>query len=102
MGTVVSAYGCRQFLKKPPIDNGERAEFVRRDLEQSISRNSLAHKEKETRGSIKLQSRYAEEEFQQRAGFWGYLMQTTYQVRQYFTLAMLEVTFSSFLSPILD
>ncbi|MED6205825.1 hypothetical protein PIB30_021292 [Stylosanthes scabra] len=34
---------------------------------------------KQTNGSIKLQSHYAKEEFQQRAGFLGYLMQTTYQ-----------------------
>ena len=31
-------------------------------------------------GLIKLQSHSVEEEFQLRAGFWGYLMQITYQV----------------------
>ena len=82
LGTIVSAYGCWQFFSKPPVDNGGRAEFLRREEEERMSTNSITYKEKEIKGSIKLQSRYAEEEFQHRAGFWGYLMQTTYQVGQ--------------------
>ncbi|XP_061366271.1 uncharacterized protein LOC133309505 [Gastrolobium bilobum] len=69
LGTIVSAYGCWQFFKKPPVDNGGR----------TMSINSIAYQEKETIGSSTLQSRYVEDEFQQRTGFWGYVMQTTYQ-----------------------
>ncbi|KAJ1397948.1 hypothetical protein SESBI_31429 [Sesbania bispinosa] len=80
LGTIVSAYGCWKFSNKPPLlENGEMAGFMRRDLEESMSTNSIAYREKETKGSIKFQSRYVEEEFKQRAGFWGYLMQITYQ-----------------------
>ncbi|XP_061373618.1 uncharacterized protein LOC133315946 isoform X2 [Gastrolobium bilobum] len=79
LGTIVSAYGCWQFLNKTPFENGEMAEFLRRDLEESMSPNSIAYKGKETKGSIKLKSRYVEEEFKQGAGFWGYLMQIIYQ-----------------------
>lgn len=57
-------------------------EFLRRGFEENTSTNSIAYKEKETKGSIKLQSGYVEEVFKQGAGFWGYLMQTTYQVGQ--------------------
>jgi len=46
-----------------------------------MATNFIAY-EKETKGSIKLQSRYAEEDFQQSARFWGYIMQTIYQVGQ--------------------
>jgi len=56
------------------------AEFLRRDLEEST--NSIAYREKETKSSIRLQSQYIQEEFNQRVGFWGYLMQITYQVGQ--------------------
>ena len=80
--TMVSAYGCWQFLHKPPIEIEARAEILERDLEQSTSIMTPTYKEKETKHSIELQSRYTEREFQQRAGFLGYLMQTTYQVGQ--------------------
>ncbi|XP_057722836.1 uncharacterized protein LOC130936714 [Arachis stenosperma] len=56
MGTMVSAHGCWNFCSKATIDSV-----------------------KQTNGSVKLESRYAKVEFQQRAGFLGYLMQTTYQ-----------------------
>ncbi|XP_027367877.1 uncharacterized protein LOC113873770 [Abrus precatorius] len=79
LGTIVSAYGCWQLLNKPPLENGEMAEFLRRDSEESTSTNTMVYKEKETKGSIKFQSQYVEEDFNQRAGFWGYLMQITYQ-----------------------
>ncbi|TKY52421.1 hypothetical protein E2542_SST23943 [Spatholobus suberectus] len=79
LGTIISAHGCWQYLNKPPFGNGEMAEFLRRDLEESKSTNSIVYKEKETKGSIRLQNQYVEEEFKQRVGFWGYLMQITYQ-----------------------
>ncbi|KAJ7973119.1 putative Transmembrane protein [Quillaja saponaria] len=80
LGSIVSAYGCWLLFKKPPtFNNRERVEFLKRDLEESISASPSSYREKETKNSIKLQNHYAEEEFQQRAGFWGYLLQTTYQ-----------------------
>lgn len=84
LGTVVSAYGCWQLFNndKPHVENGARAEILKRDTEEALCTSLIAYQEKETKVSIKLQSRYAEEELQQRAGFWGYLMQTTYQVGQ--------------------
>lgn len=80
LGTIVSAYGCWQlFNKNPFIHNEAEAEFLRRDVEETMSTNLIASHEKEAKGSIKLESLYVQEKFQQRAGFWGYLMQTTYQ-----------------------
>jgi hypothetical protein len=51
------------------------AEFLRRDLD--------------TKTSIRLQTRYVEEEFKQIAGFLGYLMQITYQVKFPFLLKIM-------------
>ncbi|XP_044493338.1 uncharacterized protein LOC123216819 [Mangifera indica] len=79
LGTIVSAYGCWVYRKDPPSANGVRDEFVTTDIEESITTNTLTYGENEVRGSIKLQSHYAEEVIQHRAGFWGYLMQTIYQ-----------------------
>ncbi|KAI9082660.1 hypothetical protein K1719_035529 [Acacia pycnantha] len=78
LASVVSAYGCWHSLK--PSKQGAEADYLRRDLEERMSSNTATYKEKETRGSIKLQGLYAEEGFQQRAGFWGYLMQIIYQI----------------------
>ncbi|KAL3030120.1 hypothetical protein AAZX31_03G202900 [Glycine max] len=72
LGTIVSAYGCWRFFNKPVIHNGAKAEFLRRDVEETISTNLIT--------SNKLESRYVEEDFQQRAGFWGFVMQTIYQI----------------------
>jgi len=84
LGSTISVYGCWKFLNKPVIHNVEEDEFVSRDVEETMSTNSNAYQEKEAKakGSIKLERRYVEEDFEQRAGFWGYLMQTTYQVGQ--------------------
>ncbi|XP_059659249.1 uncharacterized protein LOC132306067 isoform X2 [Cornus florida] len=83
IGTVVSAHGCvlYYYSRKPPSDNGERGEFLKMDVGESISTNAATSRGKNFRGSIKLQSHYYdEEEMRQRAGFWGYLMQTAYQL----------------------
>ncbi|XP_004496037.1 uncharacterized protein [Cicer arietinum] len=68
LGTIVSAYGCWKLLNKPPLQNGEnRTEFMRtRDFE--------------TKSSVfRFQSLYVKEDSKQKAGFWGYLMQITFQ-----------------------
>lgn len=80
LGTVISAYGCWVYTKGHPSANGVRYEILKRYMEENIITNGMTYREKETKGNIKLQSHYVEEEIQQRAGFWGYLMQTVYQV----------------------
>ncbi|KAH1259127.1 hypothetical protein GmHk_03G008674 [Glycine max] len=79
LGTIVSAYGCWRFFNKPVIHNGAKAEFLRRDVEETISTNLIT--------SNKLESRYVEEDFQQRAGFWGFVMQTIYQPFPWFRVS---------------
>ncbi|KHG18237.1 Chaperone DnaK [Gossypium arboreum] len=79
LGTVISAYGCWVCLNTPLPENGARAEFLKSDVEESRTENSGTYKENNVRDKIKLQSHHAQEEFQRRAGFWGYLMQTIYQ-----------------------
>ncbi|GFZ13665.1 hypothetical protein Acr_23g0020500 [Actinidia rufa] len=76
IGTIVSAHGCMVYYSKklPASENGQKEELLRRDVE-----STLAIGVKEIRGTIKLQSHYDREAIQQRAGFWGYLMQTAYQ-----------------------
>jgi len=82
LGTIISAHGCWQYINKPPLQNEEVDLFLRRDLEESMPTNPIACKDKETKASISLYSQYVEEEFKQIVGFWGYLMQITYQVCQ--------------------
>ncbi|XWS76705.1 hypothetical protein CRYUN_Cryun01aG0200600 [Craigia yunnanensis] len=79
LGIVISAYGCWMCLSTTLPENGARDEFLKRDVEEGKTENSVTYQEKDVRGKIKLQSHYAQEEFQRRAGFWGYLMQTIYQ-----------------------
>lgn len=84
IGTIVSAQGCMVYYSKnPPTDiNGESGEFITRDVEEgSISTSAaITSREKETRGTyIKWPSHHNQEAIQERAGFWGYLMQTSYQ-----------------------
>lgn len=76
VGTIVSAHACWGYSNKTHAENGERTDSLRRDLEEN---ESTKFKAKDSRGAIKLQSHYDEEESQKRAGFWGYLMQTIYQ-----------------------
>lgn len=82
IGTIVSANGCMVcYWKKPPFASVQREEFLRRDVEesQSICTNAMTFRAKEMSGTIKLQSHYDQEAIEQRAGFWGYLMQIAYQ-----------------------
>ncbi|KAL5792020.1 hypothetical protein ACOSP7_000614 [Xanthoceras sorbifolium] len=79
LGTVISSYGCWVYSKGLHSENGNVNEFLRRDVEENITASTMTYRKNEIKGSIKLQSHYAHEEFQQRAGFWGYLMQTIYQ-----------------------
>ncbi|KAK7356274.1 hypothetical protein VNO80_15542 [Phaseolus coccineus] len=79
LGTIISAHGCWQYINKPPLQNEEVNLFLRRDLEESLPTNPIACKDKETKASISLYNQYVEEEFKQIVGFWGYLMQITYQ-----------------------
>ncbi|GLT42689.1 hypothetical protein SLA2020_166760 [Shorea laevis] len=78
LGTTVSAYGCLVCSNGPPSGNGA----MKRDVQEGADMmgDSLTSGEKEVRGKTKLQSQYAGEVIQRRAGFWGYLMQILYQI----------------------
>ncbi|KOM35359.1 hypothetical protein LR48_Vigan02g150900 [Vigna angularis] len=80
LGTIISAHGCWQYINKPPLENEEIALFLRKDLEESMPTNPIPYKDKEMKGSIRFQSQHVEEEFKQRVGFWGYVMQIIYQL----------------------
>jgi len=78
---VISAYGCFVSLKKPAASGkGENPVFLEGDVEETGTATSITYKEKESRSTVRLQSHRAEEAIQERAGFWGYLMQIIYQV----------------------
>ncbi|KAL6954392.1 hypothetical protein U1Q18_040852 [Sarracenia purpurea var. burkii] len=82
IGTIVSAHGCMVYYsRKTSLENGERKEFLRRDVEENISTNGsgVSFKVKKIRESIELQSHNDQEAISQIAGFWGYLMQAAYQ-----------------------
>ncbi|XP_021905850.1 uncharacterized protein LOC110820627 isoform X1 [Carica papaya] len=72
VGSVISAYGCWVWSKKD-TDHGENEDLLRGDVEQVLT-NSYGVKE------VKRDTKYAQDELRQRAGFWGYLMQITYQI----------------------
>lgn len=68
IGSIVSARGCYlYYINKPAIEDTERAELSRN---YTTSINT---------GVVKLQSHCYQEQALQRAGFWGYLMQTAFQ-----------------------
>ncbi|KDP28315.1 hypothetical protein JCGZ_14086 [Jatropha curcas] len=73
IATVTSAYGCWISSMQIP------SEIFRTDVEESTTASPITYKEIVAKGSIKLQSHYAEEAIRLRAGFWGYFMQTIYQ-----------------------
>ncbi|XP_021676181.2 uncharacterized protein LOC110661743 [Hevea brasiliensis] len=79
LATVISGYGCWLVSKQLPSENEETAGFLRTDVEDNETTNSTTLRKKEIKGTIKLQSHYAEEAIRLRAGFWGYLMQTIFQ-----------------------
>nr|KJB49744.1 hypothetical protein B456_008G136300 [Gossypium raimondii] len=79
LGTAISAYGCWVCFTTPLPENSLRDEFVKTDVEEGRIANSVTYQAKNVWCKIKLQSHYAQEEFQRRAGFWGYLMQIIYQ-----------------------
>ncbi|XAR61461.1 hypothetical protein NMG60_11035167 [Bertholletia excelsa] len=80
VGTIVSAHGCMVYYSRdPPRDYVQREEFPGRDVENSMSNSLLTFSAEQIRSNIKLQSHYDQEAMQQRAGFWGYLMQISYQ-----------------------
>ncbi|XP_043723842.1 uncharacterized protein LOC122670888 [Telopea speciosissima] len=78
LGTIISAYGWWTCFKKPEYEEGDHLQ--KRDLEENNkSATSISLTTNQIRGTIKLQSHWEQEETLQRAGFWGYLMQTIYQ-----------------------
>ncbi|KAF2304800.1 hypothetical protein GH714_038005 [Hevea brasiliensis] len=79
LATVTSGYGCWTSSLQIPSENLETDEFLRTDVEDNGTTSSATCREKAMKGTIKLQSHYAEETIRLRAGLWGYLMQTIYQ-----------------------
>uniref|UniRef100_A0A2P2KEN0 Uncharacterized protein MANES_01G232800 n=1 Tax=Rhizophora mucronata TaxID=61149 RepID=A0A2P2KEN0_RHIMU len=80
LATVTSAYGCWVSSIKPSSENEAPVEFLKRDAEENgPAAASLNYRDKEIRVTIQLQSRCAEPAIRQRAGFWGYFMQSVYQ-----------------------
>ncbi|KAJ4844784.1 hypothetical protein Tsubulata_003498 [Turnera subulata] len=79
LGTIISAYGCWVSPRQHDTRNGETDPFFKRDVEENGTEASVNYREKEIKGSTKLQSRPSQEAIRQRAGFWGYLLQTVYQ-----------------------
>ncbi|KAK0581514.1 hypothetical protein LWI29_014690 [Acer saccharum] len=102
LGTVVSSYGCWVYSKGHPFENGTNNEFLMRsDIEENITTNVTTYGVKEIRGNIKLQSHYTREEIQQRAGFWGYFMQTMYQTCAG-AIILTDITFWCLIAPFLS
>uniref|UniRef100_A0A5B7BSN0 Uncharacterized protein n=1 Tax=Davidia involucrata TaxID=16924 RepID=A0A5B7BSN0_DAVIN len=67
LGTIISARGCWiMYSLKPLVENEEGDEF--------LNKTTVNSRVKQIKGS------YNHEEFEQRAGFWEYLMQIIYQV----------------------
>ncbi|CAN6466588.1 unnamed protein product [Victoria cruziana] len=77
IGTVFSAYGCLIHFKRQRVQNGEQSASVR---DSRDGRSMVAAFTNNADGdTIKLESYYEQEQFEQRAGFWGYAMQIAYQ-----------------------
>lgn len=76
----MSAYGCWMTSMQPLPESGATSVLLQRDVEENGTSTSITYKGKDITGTIKLQSHYTEDAIRQRAGFWGYLMQTIYQV----------------------
>ncbi|KAL6968695.1 hypothetical protein U1Q18_034492 [Sarracenia purpurea var. burkii] len=80
IGSIVSAHGCMIYYSKTPLcENGQTEVLLGRDVEESFSASAVTFRVKQISSTIKLQSHYNQEAIQQRAGFWGYLMQTAFQ-----------------------
>ncbi|XP_042518745.1 uncharacterized protein LOC122092485 [Macadamia integrifolia] len=75
LGTIISAHGCWTYSKRPEYEEGDH--LLKRDQEEY--NKSATNRTNKIKGDIKLQSHQVQEETEQRAGFWGYLMQAIYQ-----------------------
>lgn len=71
---MISAHGCWIYAKRAR-ENDEVEAFLRRDVAEDIPVTLTGSNR--NRETCKLQSYYDHEK---KAGFWGYLMQITYQV----------------------
>ncbi|KAL2935126.1 Translationally-controlled tumor protein-like protein [Bienertia sinuspersici] len=82
IGSVVSAHGCWLYYTQNNtyLENVEESQ-VRDDLEENPTIiNRVTGKQDINRLPIKLQRQYYQEQDAQRAGFWGYFMQISYQI----------------------
>ncbi|XP_010941491.2 uncharacterized protein [Elaeis guineensis] len=76
IATSISAHGCWIYSKH--VTEIEEADgFIKRDCEENMPAMNFGPKR--NRKAIKLQRYYEQGENEQKAGFWGYIMQVTYQ-----------------------
>ncbi|OVA16681.1 hypothetical protein BVC80_1543g123 [Macleaya cordata] len=78
LGTILSAHGCWTHLKKSATKNEEGDGFLKRGLDESES-TTISFRSNKVWGLTKLQIHHERKEIDQRAGFWGNLMQIIYQ-----------------------
>ncbi|XP_038988515.1 uncharacterized protein LOC120103923 isoform X2 [Phoenix dactylifera] len=76
IATSISAHGCWIYSKRV-TEIEEADECIKRDCEEN--RPAMNSGPNRNRKTIKLQSYYEQGENEQKAGFWGYIMQVTYQ-----------------------
>lgn len=81
IGSVISANGCWLYynMNNSLSEDRDTAETSRVNVEENQFSFIRDYRIRQYRGAIKLQSHYYQEEVLKRAGFWGYLMQITYQ-----------------------
>ncbi|CAM8980781.1 unnamed protein product [Rhodiola kirilowii] len=78
LGTVMSAYGCWQHSTKSET-NGKRDEVLATDLEESRATGTWTYLAKNIRTHVLVRNNYIEDETQDSAGFFGYVLQILYQ-----------------------
>ncbi|XP_010270922.1 PREDICTED: uncharacterized protein LOC104607104 [Nelumbo nucifera] len=79
LGIIASVHGCLMHSKRPWTENDENNGYLKSDLEGRNSTSTINLRTHKVRGTIKLQSHHEQDATEQRAGFWGYLMQTIFQ-----------------------
>ncbi|KAI3881914.1 hypothetical protein MKX03_021283, partial [Papaver bracteatum] len=80
LGTIASAQGCWENLRKPVMENSGKNSSVKTSMaENSKSKTTINFSANKVRATVKVQSYHEKDGVKEIAGFWGYLMQTVYQ-----------------------
>lgn len=91
LGTIVSAYGYWYPSRKTQSKNEEDVKLMEKPLKNNGDRVKV--------DTIKVQNKYVEQEFQEKAGYLGTLMQMTYLVHsKSFLSTVIFCTSSNFLT----